>query len=66
MRRAWVPYKYTDDLDTIKALLPDNYAIVSVGDVRVMISGEDVLGWTMEDYVIPRLNSGNFWPSIIE
>ena len=47
--------------------LPSNYSVVaervrmSVNDVEesvVYISGEDVAGWTMADYVAPRLASG--------
>lgn len=29
-----------------------------VGDFRVVITGEDDHGWTLDDYVIPRLASG--------
>jgi hypothetical protein len=40
--------------------LPDNYSVVSVPD-GLLIVGVDVAGWTMDDYVIPRLASGLLW-----
>ena len=45
------------------AYLPDNYAIVG-GDLGepgkpvYLIAGLDRAGWTLDDYVIPRLASG--------
>ena len=37
--------------------MPANYEAHQQGDV-VVIEGEDVAGWTLDDYVIPRLASG--------
>lgn len=38
--------------------LPDNYTILGdLNDGRLVIHGEDVAGWTLDDYVIPRLAS---------
>ncbi len=50
----------------VKAYLPANYQVVRImldlpdGEVmeRLLIVGTDVAGWTLEDYVIPRLASG--------
>jgi hypothetical protein len=43
----------------VAAYLPDCYSVVGTNDDgSVAISGEDVAGWTLEDYVIPRLASG--------
>jgi hypothetical protein len=47
----------------VEAYLPDNYKVISrvpqhLGHVAYIIQGQDVAGWTMEDYVIPRLASG--------
>ena len=47
----------------VEAYLPENYEVVSEttspeGWLRVAIRGEDVAGWTLDDYVIPRLASG--------
>lgn len=51
--------------ETIGAYLPGNYEVIGVLDylgngeqVEVIIGGQDNAGWTMEDYVIPRLGSG--------
>jgi hypothetical protein len=44
----------------VEAYLPANYRLVSwdpIGRVA-LIEGEDRAGWTLEDYVIPRLASG--------
>ena len=42
--------------------LPSNYRVVYAvsrdGRLEVVISGRDDAGWTMDDYVIPRLASG--------
>ena len=46
------------------AYLPANYAITSGiqgAEPRYLISGKDVAGWTLDDYVIPRLASGLIW-----
>jgi hypothetical protein len=55
----------TDMPKTVEAYLPGNYALMPRtlthtpdGKFRVGIEGEDVAGWTLEDYVIPRLASG--------
>lgn len=47
-----------DTVKSIKELLPKNYQIVYVCPDGVLICGEDDHGWTMDDYVIPRLGSG--------
>lgn len=56
-------------LEEIRRFLPENYTadVVTVywaeGDAshRIMIEGEDVAGWTLDGYVIPRLASGLIW-----
>lgn len=59
------------DERAIAAYLPSNYTIVGpVKDaqgynVATVVSGQDVAGWTAEDYVIPRLGSGLFGASIL-
>lgn len=59
-RTAFV-HSYTtptyDDLQRVSAYLPDNYTATNASD-GVKITGEDVAGWTLDDYVIPRLASG--------
>lgn len=55
------------DFDAMRRYLPSNYRVASVrhlpgrmpeGTVSVTIVGEDVAGWTLDDYVIPLLASG--------
>ena len=45
-------------LETVRSYLPANYeaSIYKVG--KVNIEGYDRAGWTLDDYVIPRLASG--------
>jgi len=39
--------------------LPGNYSVIGVDQAGlVVISGRDAAGWTLGDYVIPRLLSG--------
>ena len=41
--------------------LPEGYSILwEVTDEAVIIGGQDHAGWTLDDYVIPRLASGLF------
>lgn len=49
----------------IAAYLPKEYHVSHTlsnvndfGDVEVVIHGHDFAGWTAEDYVVPRLQSG--------
>ena len=62
MRRARI---YGNDItpERIEPYLPGNYQVVGNGkDIHgrdfVLIEGEDKAGWTMDDYVLPRLASG--------
>ena len=47
-------------LPEVEALLPNNYRVIGrdVPNGYILIGGEDVAGWTLGDYVIPRLGSG--------
>lgn len=51
-----------DDGSDIAAYMPHNYSVVGVLEGerynQALIKGTDDAGWTMEDYVIPRLQSG--------
>lgn len=50
-----------EDLKLVQALLPENYGATVVRkptETLILIVGYDVAGWTLEDYVIPRLASG--------
>jgi hypothetical protein len=50
----------------LEAYMPANYKVVTGppwdGDEsEFIIEGEDFAGWTLDDYVIPRLASGLIW-----
>ncbi len=39
--------------------LPSNYEVIFWNHEGIVIAGNDDAGWTLDDYVIPRLLSGN-------
>jgi hypothetical protein len=48
-------------IETIARYLPDNYSVRMGAGGKPVITGEDVAGWTLDDFVIPRLASGLIW-----
>ena len=71
MRTAVIPVRvvetlerqrYTPDhppvVELVQKYLPQNYRASQAKDGSIVITGKDVAGWTMEEYVIPRLASG--------
>ena len=56
-RRFAVVTSSTSSLETVQRYLPANYGARSLLGT-VYIFGHDNAGWTMDDYVIPRLQSG--------
>ena len=46
--------------------LPANYSVVVETEDRVVIAGHDNAGWTLDDYVIPRLASGLYFAEEVE
>jgi hypothetical protein len=71
-RYALIRHKGTS-VETLKRYLPDNYKVIYTGSdpelpastgglhregKLTVIAGEDYAGWTLDDYVIPRLGSG--------
>jgi hypothetical protein len=44
--------------EAVTAYLPENYEVLASGDGWVDIAGYDNSGWTLDGYVIPRLQSG--------
>jgi hypothetical protein len=51
------------DAEKVARYLPSNYAVTGADrDGCVIISGEDSAGWTLHDYVLPRLASGLIFP----
>lgn len=45
------------NLGTVQRYLPENYKAIG-GPNGILIFGNDSAGWTLDDYVIPRLASG--------
>jgi len=50
----------THSRELIESYLPANYHVVHEDDngQGTLIAGEDDHGWTLDDYVIPRMGSG--------
>lgn len=42
----------------VKAYLPENYRLLGTYKGESFIVGEDMAGWTLDGYVIPRFGSG--------
>lgn len=53
--------------EQIAAYLPANYAVLGrtpikgTNTVQILIGGSDIAGWTLDDYVLPRLASGMYY-----
>ncbi len=60
-RYAIVGIPNRDHADTVARYLPSNYEVIEIFDDHVVIEGEDRAGWTLDDYVIPRLGSGLYF-----
>lgn len=59
LRKAIVRSGLGVNPDTIARYLPSNYEVIGTNaDGSVVIAGHDSAGWTLDDYVIPRLASG--------
>lgn len=50
-----------DGVATVERYLPGNYEVVFNSDDGIVIAGDDDHGWTLDDYVLPRLASGLIW-----
>ena len=61
MKQAYIRDR-AREVDVIRRYLPSNYIAFTWG-TGVWIEGNDVAGWTLSDYVIPRLASGGFYAS---
>ncbi len=54
-------YAQSNILKTVRRFLPSNYSAdlwQRPNGAVILIHGEDVAGWTLDGYVIPRLESG--------
>jgi hypothetical protein len=54
----------------LEAYLPEAYKVAHVSDNEfgqqiIVVTGHDRAGWTAEEYVLPRLQSGLIWAEII-
>ena len=56
----WGAKTHEDALRIVGRYLPSNYTAAEVDD-KIVISGEDMGGWNMDDYVLPRLASGGIY-----
>lgn len=54
------------DTDQLERYLPSNYRVLRASPDGIYIGGEDVAGWTLEDYVIPRLASGLIYAAEVD
>ena len=51
------------DADRVSAYLPMGYSVCGGDDKSTWITGLDVAGWNLDDYVLPRLASGMLFGS---
>lgn len=52
--------------ETLKRYLPGNYVFVLHDGDGGLIAGRDSAGWTLDDYVIPRLASGLYFATEVD
>ena len=45
-------------LKTVQSYMPSNYKAYENDSGQILICGNDVAGWTLDGYVLPRLSSG--------
>lgn len=57
-RIAVVKLSGRDTAKTVAAYMPGNYKVLGMQGDDVIIGGVDNHGWTLDEYVIPRLGSG--------
>lgn len=65
---------YTADSDAVARYLPDNYSVIYCGkepdrdlpSVVTVIGGTDHYGWTLGQFVLPRLASGLYFGQEID
>lgn len=62
IRQAKLPGE-ASRIAVVRSYLPSNFVAFTYGN-DIVIEGQDEAGWTMEGYVIPRLNSGLFFPKL--
>lgn len=61
LRKAYVGIPNPTHAESVAAYLPNNYHVTEIHRTYVVIEGEDRAGWTLDDYVIPRLASGLYF-----
>ncbi len=55
-----------DSADVVSRYLPDNYTVIGETSHGIVVSGRDSCGWTLDDYVLPRLASGMIFGNEID
>lgn len=60
-RYATIPHGASGSREGIRNYLPANYAVLGGGEDTTVIGGYDQHGWTLDDYVLPRLASGLYF-----
>lgn len=67
--KRWAIARGADDIHDVAQYLPSNYQVVHEDENGMgwLICGVDNAGWTLDEYVIPRLGSGliqcrEVWP----
>lgn len=58
LRMARITSPKVANLEGIRRYLPDNYSLSETDSGDLLIYGYDNAGWTLDEYVIPRLASG--------
>jgi hypothetical protein len=66
VRRAIIQRSNFSSVDVVARYLPTNYKVVGEDERGIIIEGKDVAGWTLDDYVLPRLASGLIWGKEID
>lgn len=60
-RYAIINIREWDNAEVVARYLPENYELWMYTDDKAYIRGEDDKGWTLDDYVLPRLASGLYF-----
>lgn len=67
MMKRYAMLTTRDSRETVERYLPSNYRVIHIEESRILpdrnqhdivIAGRDNAGWTLDDYVLPRLASG--------
>lgn len=65
-RYATIPHGALGNREAIARYLPSNYQVLGGDDETTLIGGHDDAGWTLDDYVLPRLASGLYFGAEVD